>query len=227
MAIDWDDRPDTPRLRNKCQLVRTPRGGKIQAVIISTAAQAVWTHYYGGRTQPCSGADCEMCEAQGTRRRHVYVAIWNPDTAKTVMLEVTDTAGVELLLWKQEGRPLRGRMIRTVRLNSRVNAPVEVTIGDDVSAKYQLPPEPEIRDSLRIIWHLAHDPSAYTDAEQGTRVRPHIRRKKATNGANQQEPDQANGLQQPGRLGGTNGVHLEAQSNGRFSPRSTSESTFD
>lgn len=227
MPIYWDDSDDVPEVRNKWQIIRVPRGGKIVCLALSHHVLGVWTHYYGGRTQPCRRDDCKMCVEQGTRRRHLYLGIWNPETGHKNLLELTAAAGFQLLGMKKNDQSVRGRKLTLTRVNKRINSPIQVEIGEDYSGKYQLPTEPAIAESLRIIWHLTTDATFYDQLPEGTPVRPHIRRKKATDGANSKEPDQAHGLQQPGRLGGTNGVHLEAQGNGRFSPRSSSEPTFD
>lgn len=227
MPIAWDNRPDSPRRRNKLQLIRTPRGGKLQGIFLSTEAVGVWTHYYGGRTQPCQQEECEICAHQVTRRHHVYAAIWSPETQKSVLLEMTENAGEELLNRAEQKQSIRGLKFKTHRVNMKPNAPVTLVVMEDASALYQLPPEPDVVEALLIIWHLANDPRYKVKTDPLTRVKPHFRKQKGTNGTGDKKPDQANGLEHPGRLGSANGLHQQGQGPGDLPARSPFEPTDD
>lgn len=227
MPIAWDYDDDVPALRNLWQLIRCPRKGRLNAMVISTYCEAVWTHYYGGRTQPCRGEDCQMCREQGTRRRHIYVGIWHPESNDRNLLEITDRAGKIFLDRRKDKASSRGHRISIERTGPKANSPVLLTFGENIGAKYVIPPEPDIRACLRVIWHMTNDPDAYTDAEKTSFVRGHHRKKGDENGASAAKPNGDLRSKLPGRPGSINRLHEPERENGHLPPSSSSEPALD
>lgn len=227
MAIRWDNSHDTQRRSNKWQLRRTPQGGKLKGLILTDQPLGVWTHYYGGRTVPCESEACPACIDGQNPRKHWYVAQWDPTRDDRWILELTDRGADELILQVSKGARLRGRHLTTYRTNSRANGPVEAVLGEDHSSRYQLPPAPDIRQALLIIWGIETPDNPITGERGTVRVRGYRRRKGNDHGTNQPPNAGTNGTQQPGRLGSTHGLHEQAAENGRVPEESTFEPSHD
>lgn len=226
-AINWDNRPNHSHRANKLKLIRTPRAGKINAVILSTHATGVWTHYFGNRTIPCLDSGCQGCEHKRQRRQHCYVSIWFPEEDKRELFECTAEAGHELLCMAEENQPIRGRTIRAWRTGRAANSPVEIELGPDLSHKYKLPPEPDVPAALRTIWHLTNDPAAYGEPQKKKLVQQHWRREKTDGSQHPANDVRATELEQSRRSGSTNGVHQPNAKTGDFPEGPAFEPTHD
>ena len=121
-AIQWDDSHETARRKNSWQLRRTPHRAKLDAWIVSDTPLGVWTHYFGGKTMPCSGDSCKACQDDRSPRKHWYLACIEKNTGDRFLLELTDRGADGIIEAAADGTSLRGRHIRTWRINSRQTA---------------------------------------------------------------------------------------------------------
>lgn len=181
-AIQWDDSHETARRKNSWQLRRTPQRAKLDAWIVSETPLGVWTHYFGGKTMPCSGDSCKACQDDRSPRKHWYLACIEKNTGDRFLLELTDRGADGVIEAAANGASLRGRHIRTWRINSRPNGAVESNIGAPLPAHIKLPPQPDIRECLITIWGVDARAADADADETMTRVKPHWRRNERTNG---------------------------------------------
>lgn len=206
MTIEWTNAPPPDDGPNKYRLIRTPQNGKIEGIILSEKPRAVWTHYYGGRTTPCRGDDCQACASEVPRRWHCYVMLWGPRSDAIVLFELTTSGAEPLYKHLQTEATLRGLGITTRRMNGKPNGPVHLTIMAASNAHLKLPKCPDEALALLRVWKLREDPTAYNDAPlKRTRVKAHYRKENA-NGASPKTDVESSQPQQPGRPRRTDGL---------------------
>jgi hypothetical protein len=142
-------------------------------------------------------------------------------------LELTDRGSEALLEAAEKNQSVRGRWLKSWRINDRPNGPVECLIMEDVNGKYNLPKEPDVKLALCRIWRIEVGNAARPRRRKATRVEGYWR-ENGSNGVDQTGVVQTNGHQQPGRLGTADSIHIEPAPQARsIPPRTAFESTDD
>ena len=225
MAIRWDDNHETVRRKNLWQLRRTPRGGEIKCYIVSTKPVGVWTHFYGGGTMPCEGDNCVACADHQSARKHWYIAVIGQKDGEKFMLEMTDRGADAIIQVIESKATLRGRYLRTYRINNKPNGPVESITGDLAPSHITIPNEPNLKQCLSIIWGLDSRTDDCEPGEEYTRVAGHRRKRKLNNGPRTEETTE---LPQPldaGGLRSADAIHEPTPETGNLPPRAATEPT--
>jgi len=225
--IDWSQNPEAPKGHTRWKVIRVPRHGRIQGVIISTAHRGVYTHYFSKRTQPCRGENCEACEHGARREWHAYIAVWSPQSQATNLLELTARAATAIVAHVAAGDSLRGVAFRAIRCGGAENAPVEVTLLTDSTTHLALPPEPDITACLLVTWRLDQDPTARDNAPPASFVRGHRRKRSSLNGDGPPQPVLRDGPAPTGRSRRADGLHLEAGQNGNLPSSPADQAALD
>lgn len=112
------------------------------------------THYYKGRTQPCSAPDCEACREQVPWRWHGYVSALNTVTHEHFIFEMTAQATDALVAYREQHGTLRGCVFEARRLHARQNARVILRCTPADLQKISLPKPPKLEHALSILWNL-------------------------------------------------------------------------
>ena len=156
-GVDWTDRPDAEEMQQLWQILRAPKKGEHDLLIISHNFTGARTHFWNGRTRPCTGANCTPCAQQNNNRWHGYLAAWSNRTKSRVILELTATPAKTLIDYFKEHRTMRGAIIRLGRTSEKANARVRVQITGTYSDPAKLEIAPDIRKIMARVWELRDD----------------------------------------------------------------------
>jgi hypothetical protein len=135
-------------------IVRAPSNGKITGIVTSTRAVYVPTHWFGGRTQPCTEPQCPACEQHRPQRWHAYLTIWSPNDNTHVLCELPEAASHRLADLADTNTSLRGGKIAVFRNGPKQNSRVICNYWPTPENPYKLPNEPNIRNILEHVWRL-------------------------------------------------------------------------
>lgn len=149
----WTSRPPEAPLDPIIRLVRATGKTTVRGWILSTEIQGTTTHYYRGRTRPCTHPECDACTAGMAPRWHGYLAIYAAVTAETQILEIT-SASIEYLDRYRVGRTtLRGALITASRPSKSNTGRLHLLLQPPTPTNPALPPDPNVRKVLERIWH--------------------------------------------------------------------------
>lgn len=158
----WTRRPDAAAARGQWSLRRCPTKGTLSAVIISHDVLGRYTHYYGGRTRPCTGRDCEPCNKSMRPRWHGYLACIDLDTNEKIIVEITAIVAARVAEWFDERRTLKGSRIRLQRRSPKTNGRVTVSLAPPAAGTGELPQAPDVRPIMNRVWELHDEPPVPT-----------------------------------------------------------------
>jgi hypothetical protein len=153
----WENLPPKIDRAKSYDLERTPDKGKLVGVVTSSSWTGAFTHYFGGRTNACEGEHCEVCKKGVGKRWHGYVGVWNPKSRRHFLFEFTALAAEYFQKYVEIMNTLRGCEFIAERRGVRKNAPVTISCRPANLDGLSLPPEPNIRQALCIIWGLPDD----------------------------------------------------------------------
>ena len=135
-------------------LRRTPVDKPLKAVITCVDLIGCYTHFWGGRTVPCEGEDCEACRAQSPSRWHCYLSALESSTRDHFLFECTAKAAQPLVEWREAYGTLLGCFITAHRPKRRRNARVEIICKPIDLTKITLPKAPDLILAMSVIWQL-------------------------------------------------------------------------
>lgn len=135
-------------------LYRVPAGTGRKGIITAADLLGCWTHWWGGRTQPCEDEDCKACSEGMPRRWHAYLSAWTSQPSYHYLLELTRNAIDPLLLYRKDHGTLRGCYYEARRSGPAKNSRLLLTCRPADLAGLQLPPEPNLIHCLAVIWSL-------------------------------------------------------------------------
>ena len=151
---DFTNRPPAEPRGPAFPLRRTPTGKPLIAIITCDDLIGCPTHYYKGRTQPCSAPDCEACRDQVPWRWHGYVSALNTATHEHFIFEMTAQATDALVAYYDQHETLRGCLFEAKRLHTRQNARVILRCKPADLQQTSLPAPPNLEHALSILWNL-------------------------------------------------------------------------
>lgn len=154
--VNWLSGPPARDDRRMLRIVRCPKEGFLDLVILSDHLVGVWTHWLDGRTQPCMAPnDC------GCQRMHIphrwkgYLACSLTTDRKVVLAELTGEACrcISLQDSPLTGKPLRGLVLRLQRDRRSRGGRVLAGIRSEARvASDTLPRAPDVHEELMRIW---------------------------------------------------------------------------
>jgi hypothetical protein len=152
--MEWSN--EVPKLEksHSLSIIRTPAKGAISGIVTSEQVIGTWTHYWGGRTVPCEGDNCEACSQAIGKRWHGYVGIYNPKAKKHVIFEFTANAAEPFARFVELSKCLRGCGMKAERNGRRNNSPVSITTWPADLTGIALPSAPDVKKILCTIWGL-------------------------------------------------------------------------
>lgn len=155
----WTNRPDREDRRSACPLLRARPGQTIRGIITSTDAIGAYTHYWRGRTTLCLYPNCEPCSISRAARWYGFLHIWNPDSNKTAIAEITPSCTLTLDEWLTKFGTLRGAKATISRANAKINSRVDITLAATNYAPENLPPAIDLQAQLCRMWEIETEPS--------------------------------------------------------------------
>ena len=151
---NFTNRPPTEPHGPAFPLRRTPTTKPMVAIITCDDLIGCPTHYFKGRTQPCSAPDCEACREQVSWRWHGYVSALNTASHEHFIFEMTAQATDALVAYREQHGTLRGCLFEARRLHARQNARVILRCKPADLQQTSLPKPPNLEHALSIIWNL-------------------------------------------------------------------------
>jgi hypothetical protein len=145
--------PPNPR-GHTLTLIRVPPGQPLVAIVTTDDLIGTNTHFWGGRTVPCETPNCKPCREGQPYRWHAYLGIYEPNTAKQAILELTANSAHRFVEYRLAHGTLRGCHFRAQRANYSRNSRVIIETKPADLEKINLPPPPDTIRILSIIWNL-------------------------------------------------------------------------
>ena len=171
--VHWQNRPDEESGVSNYQIVRTPQGKEVQAIVLSEQLVGTKLHYWRGRSVPCSGPDCEACKGGNVARWKGYVLITNRACSQVYIFEFTQRAFDAFDRFFTEKGTLRGAIMTAKRLGKRPNSPLSITFEAGRHDEDLLPPEEDIAQMLSRMWETRklHESATRTSQHDETLTR--------------------------------------------------------
>ena len=146
-------------------ILRTPTGAPLQAIITCTELLVCDTHYWGGRTIPCerhqlaadgstTAGNCPACNESVAYRTHVYVSALDMKTRDHFIFECTAHGAKPLAEYRAAAGTLRGCMIVATRPKAFKNGKVVIETSTANLGRFVLPDPPNLILALCTIWRL-------------------------------------------------------------------------
>lgn len=155
--IQWNRRPDPKGYTTKYTLRRCPTRGRLHVVILSHDMQCAPTHYFAGRTRPCSGTACQACARNHMPRWHGWIAAIDLDTNEHVVVELSRAVCDKVTAIFDERRTLRGMRMILERKNPKPNAAIHARFAPPAAGTGELEEAPDVRPILARIWEIKDD----------------------------------------------------------------------
>lgn len=153
MLTFQNEPPDDPR-GVSLPLKRCPTVKQVMGIITCDQMLCCPTHYYGGRTIPCTGEDCPAHKDGVPWRWHSYVSAWVPYQKLHILFESTAKASEPFKLYRLAHGTLRGCQYVAKRCTSAANSRVIIETKPADIEQLTLPNEPNVLQALSIIWNI-------------------------------------------------------------------------
>lgn len=145
--------PQDPRGQS-LELKRCPPGAPLLGMITCDDVIGCPTHFWGGRTVPCEEHECEPCLAGIGWLWHGYVSAYQPALKLHYLFEMTARCVEPLTEYRRVHPSLRGCQFLAQRPNGRPNGRVYLKTKSIDLTTITLPPSPDLRKVLAMIWNL-------------------------------------------------------------------------
>jgi hypothetical protein len=155
--IPFSDHPPAADHGHGLPIRRTPAGRPLVGIITCDRLIGCNTHYFGGRTTPCTKPDCKACNAAIPWRWHGYITFLAQDDRQHCLFECTAQAAEELVIAQTTHGTLRWVKFEARRMSSKPNGRVLLRISPERNVAIPIPSEPNIPAVLAHLWGLPAD----------------------------------------------------------------------
>lgn len=162
--LDFHTSPPHEATRSAFRLLRTPAKGKLQLLITCDQLLGCFTHFFAGRTTPCTGEACEACHAGASARWHGYVSAIEQKTNEQVVFECTAAAAEAFGAYRAKHGTLRGCDCIASRVAPRPNARVRLQMRPLDLTGRDLPKPINLRLALCHIWGIPANETNVSDS---------------------------------------------------------------
>lgn len=152
--LQFDSTPPPDPNGQPLPIKRTPAKGTLIAIVTSKSLLGTSTHYYGGRTVPCTHETCEPCREGTPFRWHAYLSAYSIPHKLHFLFECTAAAADQFVRYAAEHETLRGCAFRAQRSSTRMNARVEIDTNVYTGKDSDLPPPADLVGALARLWNL-------------------------------------------------------------------------
>jgi len=164
--LQFDHTPPPDPNGQPLPIRRTPTTGSLVATVTSQRLLGTNTHYWGGRTVPCTHEPCDACSAGAPYRWHAYLAAYDFQRQLHFLFECTAAAADAFVKFAASHEQLRACTFRATRdskrQNSRVMLECSVFTGDPQS----LPRSPDLVGALSRLWNIPLDQISTPDVRR-------------------------------------------------------------
>jgi hypothetical protein len=152
--LTFSDRPPETARSAAVQIVRCPASKDIVLQITADNLLGTATHFCNSRTTPCTLPHCPACTEGIPWRWHAYIAAYEWERHRHVLLELTAAGAEPLISYRDEHGTLRGRWIRVTRPNRRPNGRTAIQIRAAKPTDPPPPNAPDVRRALCLLWSI-------------------------------------------------------------------------
>jgi hypothetical protein len=152
--LELDSTPPTDPNGQPLPIRRTPAKGFILGIVTAKSLLGTFTHYYGGRTVPCTHDDCEPCRDGTPYRWHAYLSAYDVAKKLHFLFECTAAAADAFVKYASEHETLRGCCFNARRSSTRMNARVEIETHMYTGNDRDLPPPADVVSALARLWNI-------------------------------------------------------------------------
>lgn len=152
--LEFSPHPPLDSCRYVMRVLRTPTRGKLRLTVTSNTLLGTPTHWYTGRTLPCTGQDCEACQAGSSTRWHGYLAAYDPETQEHLLFEFTKKAALAFAAYRQRHNTLRGCEFLASRNAPKPNAQLVLRFKQSDIPDADLPQSPNLPAILCHLWGI-------------------------------------------------------------------------
>lgn len=173
--LDFSTQPPIEATRSPYRLVRTPAKGQLELLITAEQLLGCYTHFFGGRTVPCTGEPCDACQAGSSMRWHGYVSAVTVKDQEPILFEVTAAAAEQLANYRAKIGTLRGCQCLAARVAARPNARVKLRMKPADLSRVELPKGFNVIAALCHVWGIpATDTSVQTEPKARSSLHVHV-----------------------------------------------------
>jgi hypothetical protein len=150
------DQPTDP-IERPYPIQRVPATGSLAAAITSKQPFGCFTHFWGGRTIPCTAEACDACKAAAPSRWHCYMTAYSHPNQLHFLLELTAAAAEKIYQFTREHGTCRGCHFKANRQPQTPNGRIYLQTQMLDMDKYRLPEEPDLKLILSRLWNIPLD----------------------------------------------------------------------
>jgi len=155
--LELDSSPPADPDGQPLPIRRTPTNGFILATVTSRKLLGTPTHYWGGRTTPCTHEPCDACSSGSPYRWHAYLSAFDFPRQLHFLFECTAAAAAAFVKFASEHETLRGCVFRAAREGKRQNSRVVIETNVYTGRPDALPREPDLVGALSRLWNIPLD----------------------------------------------------------------------
>lgn len=135
-------------------IVRVPATKPLVAIATTAKPLGTPTHFWGGRTLPCTRPNCEPCANGVAYRFHLYTCCYDHRTQLHFLLELTGAAAEPLLKYGREHGTCRGCGIHATRIPATINGRIHIKTTPTDPNRYPIPSEADLATLLSRLWNI-------------------------------------------------------------------------
>jgi len=170
--INFSNTPPSDPRGESLTLHRTPTLKPLDAIVTCSDLIGCRTHYYHGRTLPCSGDDCAACQDGMAWRWHAWLSAYTAKTHIHIIFECTAQSAATFVSYRNDHATLRGCLFRAERPSHKPNGRVRITTKKFDLETISLPLPPDLPKCLAMIWNI---PTVDLSTPDRSRSMPHLR----------------------------------------------------
>jgi len=149
---NWSPRPNDADLPVGIPLLRIPQHGTGFQVVVSREIVGVDTHYFKGRTLPCTMPVCPACMEFSPKRWHGYLYVMSAKKLTIAAVELTAGCAQQIDRAVQNFGSLYKLIIQGTRQKQRANGKIEISASGLFTGAIPELRIPPIKELLKRIW---------------------------------------------------------------------------
>ena len=191
----FDVTPPDETKKFTLELRRAQPGPGVKGICTCDNLIGCHTHYYGGRTVPCEGEECEACKDGFTPRWHGYISAFSPISNEHFLFEMTQTAAEKFNAFQNEYSTLRGCLFIAKRRTKSPNSRLLVQLKPSNPNRKDIPDAPRIERILCHIWNVPFDEMSTHETIKHIKETLAAKRKSVNGSATNKPPTATPGLE--------------------------------
>jgi len=149
----WTSAPSEVHAAQRFALVRVPPKGLSGAIVLSEEVLGTEIHFWGGRSMPCSRADCKACLEGISARWYGWLWILAEKGGMISIVEITAAAAEQTRAYVEQQGSLRGARFAAQRLPAKPNGRMTLFLRPSHYDAAKLPTPGSLITALERMWN--------------------------------------------------------------------------